>query len=344
MNVRMNALGAVWRIATRLKTWGRPLLVVVYLGVCSGVVSAQEQFEMHVYGLGDQRAFTTTSANEVLQGIHRNVDFIAVSVDILMENAMRKLREDGEFDKKVNPIFGRGKVNWHQFLRFEITSQAAQAIWSHQQLTLEFFRVDKAAGEPLMFFRRTKDRIEAGVSAVVKIKIANGRGFPNGTLRIKVGYDSSNSQGGIEPMRIEGEYLPVMRRAVTKLERLEAKFQLSRIQDLVHSDVDGEIRLLREILTQREASAVAHSAIAYALKAAGKLRDSLTHARRYQVLFEGELDPTWFSNAELQKAGFGAGFWDMKGLGAMDDIETLEELRGQPSDSLVLIEEGDSFP
>ena len=37
------------------------------------------------------------------------------------------------------------------------------------------------------------------------------------------------------------------------------------------------------------------------------------------------------------------GFWDMKGLGAMDDIETLEELRGQPSDSLVLIEEGDQW-
>jgi Fe-S oxidoreductase len=37
------------------------------------------------------------------------------------------------------------------------------------------------------------------------------------------------------------------------------------------------------------------------------------------------------------------GFWDMGGLGAMDDVETLEDLRGQPSDSLVMMEEGDHW-
>ena len=34
------------------------------------------------------------------------------------------------------------------------------------------------------------------------------------------------------------------------------------------------------------------------------------------------------------------GFWNQGGLGAMDDIETLEELRGQPVDTLVDINEG----
>ena len=34
------------------------------------------------------------------------------------------------------------------------------------------------------------------------------------------------------------------------------------------------------------------------------------------------------------------GFWDQGGLGAMDEVETLEELRGQPVDTLVDINEG----
>ena len=34
------------------------------------------------------------------------------------------------------------------------------------------------------------------------------------------------------------------------------------------------------------------------------------------------------------------GFWDYGGLGAMDDVEDLDSLRAQPSDTLVHVEEG----
>ena len=37
------------------------------------------------------------------------------------------------------------------------------------------------------------------------------------------------------------------------------------------------------------------------------------------------------------------GFWDYGGLGAMDDIEELETMRGQPSDTLVYYEKGDDW-
>ena len=37
------------------------------------------------------------------------------------------------------------------------------------------------------------------------------------------------------------------------------------------------------------------------------------------------------------------GFWDYGGLGAMDDIEQLETMRGQPSDTLVYYEKGDDW-
>jgi len=37
------------------------------------------------------------------------------------------------------------------------------------------------------------------------------------------------------------------------------------------------------------------------------------------------------------------GFWDMGGLGAMDEVEALEELRGQPVDTLVHVREGDHW-
>ena len=37
------------------------------------------------------------------------------------------------------------------------------------------------------------------------------------------------------------------------------------------------------------------------------------------------------------------GFWDYGGLGAMDEIEELEGMRGQPSDTLVYSEKGDDW-
>ncbi|MBN4055094.1 hypothetical protein JYT15_01145 [Acidimicrobium ferrooxidans] len=280
--------------------------------VCSSHVSAREEFDLHVYAIADQRAFTAKSAADVLQGIHRNADFLLLSVDILLADSLSKLKPDPDLDMKRNPVLGKGGVNWHQFLRFEVTSRSAQKIWSHKQLTLEFFKVDKPSGGPLTFFKRTKDGLEGGVSSIVKIRVAGGGKFPEGTLLIKVNYDSSNNQGGIEPLRIEGGYRPVIGKAVTKLELLEAKFQLSRIRDLVHDDIQGEIKILKEILAEREASARVHRAIAYAFQAAGNLKDALKHARRYQVIFEGKLDSTWFTNSEFHKAGYYRTFWDMK--------------------------------
>ena len=37
------------------------------------------------------------------------------------------------------------------------------------------------------------------------------------------------------------------------------------------------------------------------------------------------------------------GFWDYGGLGAMDEIEELETMRGQPSDTLVYYGKGDDW-
>ena len=40
---------------------------------------------------------------------------------------------------------------------------------------------------------------------------------------------------------------------------------------------------------------------------------------------------------------YDGGFWDYGGLGAMDDIEELETMRGQPSDTLVYYGKGDDW-